>query len=134
MIYNQKVGLPIYALTGFFVCIDFFRSVNQNEKRRYSFKASPYGRGGTVYRDGEGCMCGRTQFIPTGRIQNSHKLRRGDLRSPVLQHGGSKPPPYGIRLLFSSIHSKKSVAGATQRSFTLTLKRCGRDAASHCTH
>ena len=38
MIYNQKVGLPIYALTGFFVCIDFFRSVNQNEKRRYSLK------------------------------------------------------------------------------------------------
>lgn len=25
MIYNQKVGLPIYALTGFFVCIDFFQ-------------------------------------------------------------------------------------------------------------
>ena len=31
MIYNQKVGLPIYALTGFFVCIDFFR-VNYYEK------------------------------------------------------------------------------------------------------
>ena len=56
MIYNHKVGLPIYALTGFFVCIDFFRKVNQNEKRRYSFKASHSGRGGTVYRDGEGCM------------------------------------------------------------------------------
>ena len=67
----------------------------------------------------ERAVCGgRTQFIPTGRIQNSHKLRRGDLWSPVLQHGGSKPPPYGIRLLFSSIHSKKtkkSIAGATRR-------------------
>lgn len=45
MIYNQKVGLPIYVLTGLFVCIDFFRRVNQNEKRRYSFKASHIGRG-----------------------------------------------------------------------------------------
>lgn len=31
MIYNQKVGLPIYALTGFFVCFNFFR-VNYYEK------------------------------------------------------------------------------------------------------
>lgn len=45
MIYNQKVGLPIYALTGFFVCIDFFRSVTYSEKRRYSFKTSPERRG-----------------------------------------------------------------------------------------
>lgn len=34
MIYNQKVGLPIYALTGFFVCIDFFRSVTYSEKKK----------------------------------------------------------------------------------------------------
>jgi len=46
MIYNQKVGFPIYVLTGFFVCIDFFQErANQNEKRRYSFKASHTGRG-----------------------------------------------------------------------------------------
>lgn len=34
MIYNQKVGLPIYALTGFFVCIDFFRRANYSEKKK----------------------------------------------------------------------------------------------------
>ena len=47
-----------------------------------------------------GSFGGRPQFISTGRIKNSHKLRRGDLWSPALQRGGSKPPPYGIRLLF----------------------------------
>lgn len=34
MIYNQKVGLPIYALTGLFVCIDFFRRANYSEKKK----------------------------------------------------------------------------------------------------
>ena len=67
----------------------------------------------------ERAVCGgRTQFIPTV-FTASFQLRRGDLRSPVLC-GGSTPPPYGIRLLFFSIRSKK--------------RRCGRDAASHCTH
>ena len=40
------------------------------EKRRYPFKASHSGRGGTIYRDGEGLrsvLCGRTQFAPTVR-------------------------------------------------------------------
>ena len=34
------------------------------EKRRYPFKASPFGRGGAVYCDGEGCMWRANAVFP----------------------------------------------------------------------
>jgi len=112
--------LPIYALTGFFVCIDFFQTCELFRKKE-DIHLKPLTPGEVARLTvTERAVCGgRTQFIPTV-FTASFQLRRGDLWSPVLQHGGSKPTPYGIRLLFFSIHSKK--------------KRCGRDAASHCTH
>ena len=45
---------------------------------------------------------GRTQFAPTV-LRFLAPTRRGNLWSSVLQCGGSKPPPYRIRLLFGDI-------------------------------
>ena len=78
MIYNQKVGLPIYVLTGFFVCIDFFQERDLFRKKE-DIHLKPLTPGEAL---------NHIPYIP------------------------------------------KSVAGATRRSFTLTLKRCGRDALS----
>ena len=73
MIYNQKVGLPIYVLTGFFVCIDFFQERDLFRKKE-DIHLKPLTPGEAL---------NHIPYIP------------------------------------------KNVAGATRRSFTLTLKRCG---------
>ena len=56
------------------------------EKRRYPFKASHSGRGGTACRDGEGLLLGRANTVrPYHAHILSYKPRRGDLWSPAEQ-------------------------------------------------
>ena len=88
MIYNQKVGLPIYSLTGFFVCFNFFR-VNYYEKEgiknnlsaslwrrfplfKYVFKLGLFGRMQGAFLFVGRRDCSRRRFFRTAEDESPY--------------------------------------------------------------
>ena len=111
--------MPIYSLTGFFVCIDFFR-VNYYEKegiknnlstslwRRFPlfkcvFKLGLFGR-----------MQGAFLFVGRGACSRRRSFRTAEDESP-----------YSDKTSVYFLSYQKSVAGATRQAISHSKKRCG---------